>query len=627
MRSPLVTFALAVVALLLAALAALSLSEGGLDRLLQGKPLAQGQPLYRFDPAAVHRIVLTGTGVAARFVRRNGEWQATDPWRDRMDPRLAARLIDFTLNARVEDTIDRDDVDLRLVGLGTGSTIVRLRDAEGELLAHFMLGRRTAWHVEQATGGTPLPTVFVRPLDPGRGDHLYACTGDPLPIFRDGLRRLRDHRPFRFRPDDLTAVRIRTGEGELRLARNHPGDAWRIAKPLELPTEADAVQRLVEGLAELTATRVADPGGIVPPATDAAAADAIEIGVEQPGQAGEVTLRITPSADPAAVTAMATVSNRQAVFELPLRPGPADVALLELPLSVNDLRDKTLARLNGPDLQAILIAPADGPPISLARAPRQPWQLTGQGDAREVDHRSLVRLIEAVTRTTVAGFVTDTATDFSPYGLNQPLLTLRFRAFSGDTLELRFGRGPDGTLHANRTGSPTVVKVDEELLGRIATRPHQWKAPRVWDLAAVDVVGIERRLPGAGPELLSYSYLDETWRATRGGRDVTAELNPNRADFLLSALERLQVVRWLGSGDAAAATALLEPALTIRVLQRRTDDAGDTTAMAGRELLVTPVSDSPANRFHYALVAGNPDFFILDAETVGMLTVPLFEEE
>jgi len=626
MRSLAATIALAAIAALMVALTGVSLSDGSLDRLLGGRPVEEGGHLYQFDPAAVHRIRLTGPGVIASFQETKGFWRSTEPWNDRADPRHIAALINYTLQTTVEEAIPRDKVDARLVGLETGNIVVLLENSGGEPLAQYVLGRRTAWFAEDEDGADPVPTVFLRPLESGRRDHVYACTYDPHPVLNDGFRLLRDHRPFLFHPDAIDAVRISTAEGELKLARKHKDSPWRIIKPLELATEKDAVRRLVEGLYELTANKITDPAKAAA-SGDEAAGEKIEIAIHDAASGKDTLLSVDLPADPAARTAPATVSGRAAVFDLPLRTEAGKVALLELPLTVNDLRDKTLTRLHGPSLREIRIETGTGDPIILGRAPKGRWQLLGAGPSEDIDERAFLKLIEAVTRDKVAGFVTDAAADLKQWGLDHPELKLRFSSFDGEALELSINRGPNGEIFANRNGSPTVLQLDEATLARIATRRYQWKSPLLWSISGVDVVSIERQFAGQTPLTLRYSWIDETWKAERDGNDLTVDLNPNRANFLLSTLQRLQVLRWLSPRDSAASKALLEPRVRITLLVREVDALGDTRGYRPRTLLLTPVSDTPENQFYYGRLNSEPHFFMLDRQNFDNLTLELFEEE
>lgn len=57
----------------------------------------------------------------------------------------------------------------------------------------------------------------------------------------------------------------------------------------------------------------------------------------------------------------------------------------------------------------------------------------------------------------------------------------------------------------------------------------------------------------------TYDYLDESWKATKDGEDVSAKLNPHRASFYLKTLQEMNVRMWLDSEDEEALKALETP--------------------------------------------------------------------
>lgn len=74
---------------------------------------------------------------------------------------------------------------------------------------------------------------------------------------------------------------------------------------------------------------------------------------------------------------------------------------------------------------------------------------------------------------------------------------------------------------------------------------------------------------------LEYSDVDESWRAWDGEKEVSAELNTRRAEFLLTTLEGLRVDRWLARDDTDAAAALVNPMLRFRIIRTKVDDDGE----------------------------------------------------
>lgn len=624
MRSLGSTVLLGFAAAFLCFLAAWQWREGNFDTLLGTPPVAVGQRLYgEFKPDEVKHIRVASGGASASFSLGENGWQASAPWRDRMDPRAATGIINFSLGLRVEDLADADDVDSSAAGLEDGAVKIRLEDAERRPLANYKLGRTTSWKAEVEGAEQAVSTVFVQPREKGRGSHVYICAGDITPLFKDGLKFLRDHRPFYFNPVGLSKIRIRSQQGDLTLGRETPRSPWRIVKPLDLPTDPAAMKKLLEGLFELRAVRVSDRAAATPPATDAAAKPG-QIAITSFGSETETVLEILPPESPDAHEVRATVSGRSnTIFDLPLKPEPGLVSLADLPLAMNDLRDPTLTRLNIASLGAISIKPATGPEILISRDPPKPWMTVINGVSREASEENLFALLKAVTTSRAIGFESDAATDFTPWGLHRPVLTLRFLSHDNQVLELRFGIDTRGGVFANRLGTPTVMRVAPLLLSSISVRSYEWRHSRLWSVDRVNLLAIRRTENGGSPLELKYQFNTEAWEASRDAEDLTPKLDPARANFMLSVLEGLKVSRWLATDDEKAVAALQKPSLSITVTELTVDEEGETTGVIDRAVSFAP-ADKPG--FYFGRLDKEPHPFLLDAETYGKLAVELLEK-
>src|SRR6478735_6679147 len=157
MRSLGFTLILALLAILASGLAGWQWTQGNFDSVFGAPPTPVGKRIYDdFAPAEVKFIRVAQAGVSNQFELGPDGWQCVAPWKDRMDPRAAVEIINFTLGMRVEDAAPIDEID------------------------------------------QPVPTVFVLPRDPDHRHYIYSCTGDITPLFRDGLKYLRDYRPLYF---------------------------------------------------------------------------------------------------------------------------------------------------------------------------------------------------------------------------------------------------------------------------------------------------------------------------------------------------------------------------------------------------------------------------------------------
>ncbi len=637
MRSISFTIFLLLLAIVAGGMVAMRVSEGNLHRVFGPPPTGAGDRLYDFDPALASSIVLTGNGATAHCALRHGRWQVISPWQDRMDPVFAKAIIAFTLGTRVVDAIPRDEFDEEKKAFSNNAIRIRIEDSSGKALAKYILGPLTAvTHLDPETGEEH-PTVFLRPRESGRDDYVYACTGDIHPIFKDGFRYLRDHRPFYFDPRLLQSIRIRNAEGGLTLSRQSPDDTspWRITKPLELGTDVAAVKQLLEDLYLLRAKSVLNRAEVTLPSADEGNVESIAL--RHFGEAGERTLQVFPPATPEAETQYAIVDDRpDAVLELLRRPlaGGGNrqedmVSLAALPNTVNQLRDKFLTRLHITAVRDIRILPATGTEIYIGReSPRDGGRVLLDGEMQPLNPYALGSLFKVFTQIPVTAFVTDAAGgDLSPYGLDRPSLRVSFTSFQDEVIEFLFGLSRNGIWHVMRAGTTTVARLDDQFIRGIAIKPWQWRQTVLWSIAAVDLKTIERTIEDRPTLELAHEFVSESWSARENGRDRSAELSTARANRLLATLLELNADAWLAADDPRASAALANPALRFSLGIDTYDDEGESTGIRRRALAIAPASDSPGSGIFYARIDGEPHPFLLNPGTVRQLAVDLFGDD
>jgi hypothetical protein len=628
MRSIGFTLILALLTIIVCGLAGWQLIGGNFDSVFGAPPTPLGQPVYStFNAAAVKHIQVSKDGVTATFDLGENGWQAVLPWQDRMDPRAAGSIVNFTLGMRVEDFAGRDEIDAQKAGLKEGAIEIRLEDSNHKPLAKYKIGRQTPWLATVDESEKPIPTVFIQPRDLDRKKFIYACTGDIAPLFKDGLKQLRDHRPFYFNPNALQTVRIHAEQGELTLSRENPKSPWRIVKPLDLATDPKAIKSLLEGLYELQALKVSDRAAVTLPA-GTTRTKSTQIAIQAFGATAETVLEVSPPESPSDHLVRATVSDRPGtLFDLPLKPEADIVSLADLPLAINDLREPTLTHLNIQSLQAVSIQPATGTEILISRKPPQPWMATIDGQSQEANEERLFTLLKTATEGRAIGFETDAATDFTPWGLNRPFLKLRFLGKDNQALELAFGLDSKGSYFVNRLGSSTVMRVDPLLVASIPVRPYEWRQSRLWSLERPNLMAIERTLDSEPPLMLRYDFNQEEWTAKRAETNLTSTLDPARANYLLGILEGLKVNRWLATDDASALAALEKPSLVLKVIEKSTDNMGDFTGLISREITLAPASAGALPGFYYGRLNSDENPFLLDRDTYLKLATEVFEKD
>lgn len=74
------------------------------------------------------------------------------------------------------------------------------------------------------------------------------------------------------------------------------------------------------------------------------------------------------------------------------------------------------------------------------------------------------------------------------------------------------------------------------------------------------------RIGSGGPLVLKFDRLDDSWTASKDGKDETLNINPNRANRYLDELEKMEVSTWLPYTDATAHEALKNPVFRLKLI-------------------------------------------------------------
>ncbi len=638
------TIFLAVIALALSA-AAILFTGDQYRNMLFGKPQAlPGEHLFAAETLdRVREITLTNSdGDIANFVLNENYWQATEPWADRADPLHMRALVQFTALLKIEDIIPARELSIEECGLSNGHVKVTMRDNKGTIICDYLIGRQTAWRIGNEELKTSTPTIFIQTFQQGLEENVYVCSeasADSIhKLFNNQFERFRDHHPFYFNPHYLESIRVQSTQGDVVISRQDVTSAWSITKPLELRIDPGSLQNLFTDLAQLTAIQVEDRANVTLPSGEGATAQARELSIQFANTGNETILRIYPPAEENDTTALATVSDRpDAVFQLPLTAAvaqPNTTSLSKLELGVNDLRAKTMTHLNGPQLKTVILKPKGLMPVMLQRTPKTTWRVLRKSGWQEANQDAVINLMTAFTRDHVQKFVTDAATDLTPYGLNQPdqpFLQIAFISFKDESMRVAFGRDPENeNIYAHIVGKPNIWQISPETMAKIAQQSWQWRTSHVWHIPKIDIQKITIEKRDHPTTELHYDHFTGKWTAEQNGQNASANLNPNRADKLLSCIDSLKTSRWLGPLHPQAMMALQEPDVTIAITLRQYDNDGNDLPPIVKTLTI---SQTPGGYITFAKVDTSPinpeddviSYFLLSPESVKKLNVDLFE--
>ncbi|MFZ9941201.1 MAG: hypothetical protein ACO3F7_03510, partial [Luteolibacter sp.] len=128
---------------------------------------------------------------------------------------------------------------------------------------------------------------------------------------------------------------------------------------------------------------------------------------------------------------------------------------------------------------------------------------------------------------------------------------------------------------------------------------------------------------GSPALMLKYRFIDEAWSGESDGRDVSATVDPVKANYFLSVLEDLKVSRWLAPNDESAINALRKPSLIIDVVEKKFDDMGEFAGTGSRKLMLAPIDSSAKPSAYFGRMGSEANLFTIDAETYGKLAAPV----
>ena len=556
--------------------------DGNLSRIIGRTAFSSGERLFPYTKEEMNEISwmrINCGGDMAEFRRRpNGVWWGEKPWDDRMDPRAAAAILQYTYSTSIVDALPLHKIDsasLKEFGVKTTPITITLKEmsADGRrssTMARYTLGSTAPWLVDDTENQTTDDTTYMQTDFYGRDSRILVGTGNILPLFKSGIRQLRDHRPLLIHPAMPASIEINNKGQRIALERPSPDPRtpWKITYPLPLDTDPQMMDVLLGTLQKLTAVRVYDPEETsVPDMTDdqvtsvsirnftgRLAGDGKSLAVEEK----PVTLRIYPPSDNSNLAELvkATVSDRKAVFELAQTTGSNKEVpgVRNIPLDLNLLRSKQLTDIGDYKITGLSIRRSlqDYPTIVRfvqgdEKTGQQPtWMYTAEGSRyQEVNPDHLVSLLKTVKTGNVAGFASDKATDLAVYGLDNPLLTLTMSLLPKPNEEPRppvtvfFSKGTDGSWYARQSGKPTVVMLDNEYMKNFTANALAWKKKSLLSFNRYNLKEMHlERIGSGGALVLKFDRLDDSWTASKDGRDETLNINPNRANRYLDELEK-----------------------------------------------------------------------------------------
>ena len=531
-------------------------------------------------------------------IRAEGDaWKMIAPWQDDADAGVVDQLLDAIQSLRPEDVItDFGRIEKKrqmLKDFGLNKSRLRLKLDGKQMPAEFLFGLDTAVQGES----------YLRIAD---DDAVYVVNNDLKNIVSKNPEDFRDHRMTPFLTTLINRAIFRVSGGEIELAKEQ--DNWLLVRPIKGRASNDAV---VDILTRMNQTQIAkfvsgnnsNPGSF---GLDSPSNVVTLFGDD--GKKVEIQIGGPVPSNPDSV--YAGLPQRKSVVEV----GKAFANLFNI--TPNDLRDRKIARMNPDLIDRVTIETADKPKIVLGRDESR-WRFLSPTSA-PANADNISRLIQGINNGEVSDFVSDTATDLTKYGLDQPKLKITFSSYSsentaeanaGETVlaTLAFGNSENGVIYARLEEEPYIFSISNQVFSTLPTTEFSFQTLDILDLKRDQLLSL--RLERGGTESIDLLRGTQRKWVLKGHEN---DQNDGQIQLLLTTLTGLRAAAWVGNPKPEYG--LDQPLLLIKVSYQSSEQSREVDLKFG-----TANSENQ----HYGMSSEREGVFLVDDEQFKQLNASL----
>jgi hypothetical protein len=353
---------------------------------------------------------------------------------------------------------------------------------------------------------------------------------------------------YGFEPDSITRLTVAFADATKRptLELEKTGRFWRIVKPIQARADSAHVNDLIGAFKTKIRKRV--------PPNDR------EYGLDHP----QLTVAVT-TVDGQSKTFL--FGDKGVSYSLYMRErDDKDAAIVEsytlddLSKTPDELRDRNVLQFDPADVTRIEVRRRSGT-IAVERADGS-WALK-EPVAVPASAKAVDKALEALSGLGVSVFLSENVTDFAPFGLANPPLTVTLRLKDSNPLTLNVVDTPtqEGRIVVSVAGEHTVAAVAPEFLASLPKSAFDWRDRRIADFQRTETSRVEIRTGDKEIVLEKRAGDAPGWFIIR---PESAKADDARVDDLLFRLDALEATRMLeGASKNAAKYGLDRPSLTL----------------------------------------------------------------
>ncbi|GEP44828.1 DUF4340 domain-containing protein [Brevifollis gellanilyticus] len=573
----------------------------------------------RFEQKSVTQIDLDSSGGDGVSLQWDGaQWWVRRPFNDLADPVRVEKLLTELRNIGWINRVHREefegDAAWDKTQLGKPRHVVRL-NAGSKPVLNLRLGATTP--IE----GSHYITLKDVAHD---GEHAHYVAKTTLPdLLKATANDWRDPKLLRLPADFVTNLKLVQAGGQIELSRVDAKAPWMLVKPLSTRASKERVGELLSTLLNLTIKDASEPANgaakpaVAAPATGEISAQEMKVSITVQGLPQPFDLTLTRPAKPDAAETVAHASYRKPVFTI------LSKTLSLLWSEPNQLRDRMLARIDKEVVSSIDITSSLHPAIHLEKK-SDSWFIQRGDKLSPANGDRIFGFFDSLNTFQVLEFTADTASNLTPYGLDNPFLTASWVEAGAKPVKLLLGTNAASTeFFAKYDHEPSVYRIDATILPNIPQDPIKWKGLGVMRFTQFALRQISLAAGTAPPTVLKYDSTTAQWTGTRAGQDITPMLDRVKADKLAGSLAKLNVQDWVGD-ITNAIPALQKPALHVVVtLGEPGTNTGPTRDLV---LSFAPTqADNMNSALFFGQLQGDADVFYIAKTSLLELLAPVFK--
>lgn len=436
------------------------------------KEEAAKKKLFIFDKTAVSEVQLTYPDRRLHLKKDDtGKWRILHPIDVEADETTVTNLINAIADTEISRVLDDPVQDPSLYGLNAPVVKLQVTLKDGKTLPPVLIGKDTPVGYSVYLQKEGEPKLLLTPQ-----------------AFRLGMTKevkdVRDKTILALKPEEVKKVEIHRQGEEILLAKTDSG--WSLEKPVSGKADDSQVQTFLSSVQNMKAQDFVETPILEPK----------EYGLDPP----QLTVSLLSGDDNARTMLLigGEKTQEKGVKQRYLKRGEKDTLFLvgdwvfrDLNKSVNDFRDKTIAKFTQDQAVKIEVKRQDGQGFILTKGADTKWAIdkSGEGTFKEAAATQLVSTLADLRGFEVAA---ENPTDLEAYGLAAP--TLSIVAYDGkeqklaSVLTTQKSEGETKKTFAMAEGGTMVFALRDYLFDRLNKTPTDfWEKPPAQETTATSV--------------------------------------------------------------------------------------------------------------------------------------------